>query len=102
MRFRWLIQFRKDEPLLRLSNAALIKKHANVSFTSAGSVLYHLFNETNDYLIIFKPKQILETFSFDEPYTLLFSLDTNEVKENPLNTYETNRIQCLIFKKVGT
>ena len=102
MRFRWLIQFRKDEPLLRLSNAALIKKHANVSFTSAGSVLYHLFNETNDYLIIFKPKQILETFSFDEPYTLLFSLDTNEVKENPLDTYETNRIQCLIFKKVGT
>jgi len=99
-RFKWLVNFRKIEPLLRLSNAALIKKHTSIMFTSAGSALYHLSDLEKDYLIIFKPKPVKEAFDFDSEYDLIFSLDNK--KEKNLMTYQEDTIQCLIFKKVGT
>ena len=86
-RFKALIALRKSEPLFRLRTASAIKAHTRVTFTPAGTVLYHVFDDTKHYTVIFKPNDTEETLELDNQPDLLFSLKDIQPIESPLHLH---------------
>ena len=70
--FKKLLGIRRAHPLLRLRSAYEISTHSYVRFKESGTICYELRDDSEHLIIIFKNNATRETFTFDEPFDIIY------------------------------
>ncbi len=94
---RRLIRLKRDHPLFNLRDKEEIKKKVSVATEKSGTVRYHLRDENEHLLVIFKNNTQKEHFRFPETARLLFCSE-EYLDEGPVRELELTRISTTVMK----